>query len=155
MALATDVQNRVNTDLLIALTNQGDRGASSVDTTVLGYAVADATAQFETDVGVEFDEDDDQHVAAGILGTLFYLHLYADRHTPAMQQAKELWEGRLDRARKAFGANRRMLPTSGSNLKASDQVNDTAPDGDRGRFQDVVPKLPGFDTDELVDEDGL
>jgi hypothetical protein len=92
---------------------------------------------------VAFDETIKVHVAAVSFGTLYYLHSYSGMQTDAMDKAQTRWETWLNRASERIGDRSRLLPQTSSPLKVTEQPLDTAPDFDRGRWQDVVPDLPG------------
>ena len=67
MALADDVQDRVPEKRLIALTNpRVDQTGKSVDTTLLGKAVTDATALFQKALRKTYDSTDTFHVSMGV-----------------------------------------------------------------------------------------
>ena len=133
MALADDVQNRIPTQRLVELTRQ-DSSATTVDTTKLGYAVADAGAEFLRRVGTSLDDSDAAHVAAGVEGVLYYLHLWAHGASDqATQNVQERWDRWLDRIRRSETRDR-VVPTAGSVVDSTDRV----PLGDRSRWKGYV-----------------
>lgn len=62
MALADDVQARIPTRRLRELTNRDSNNATTVNTTVLGYAVTAVEGAFKTYAGEEYDGSLEQHV---------------------------------------------------------------------------------------------
>jgi len=144
MALAAEVQARYPSKLLIQLTQRGDQSATTVNSTLLGYAVTDATYEFQNIAGVAYDGTDARHVAAAVKLVVALLHQWGE--TPGekadsmMTQAIEACE----RVAKVTG-RQRIRPTSSSVLTPSSELQGTEevrPDTDREAFDDYVPKAP-------------
>lgn len=123
MALTDRVTARLSSQRLIELTNPDNAGASSVDTTRLGYAATDTMADFEIYAGVEYDDDDERHVAVGIDGVVFHLARNAGLVAPEIEQR---WHQRLEALGKVTGRNR-VTPVTSSNLQASRESTASSP----------------------------
>lgn len=121
MSLATEAQARLPSALLLQLTNQSDTTATSVDTTILGYAATDAAAEFEQEVGVAFDSTVASHVAAGIAGVLYYLYLYTGKSGAAVEGAETRWRQRLKSLATTLGSAAPVYPVT---TALTDQVLD-------------------------------
>ncbi len=139
MALATRVQNRVRTQLLIELTNPNDKTATTVETTVLGYAVTDTAADFETYAGVAYDDTDARHVAEAVRGVVVRLEVNAGR---AKAERLTEWQDRMDRMFRLRHGNDRIMPQSSSRLTPQTE----APSGEvrpwfdlEETFNDLIP----------------
>jgi len=145
MPLATDVQNRVSTQLLVELTNPGSSvpSASTVDTARLALAVADAQAEFRTRVGLAFDDTDARHVDAGIQGVLVKLEDYAGRSTEDAQRRRQRWADLLSALARSVGSRRRISPVSSGTLLPSTEAAQALPDFDRSRWRGLTPNMPG------------
>lgn len=145
MALADEVTARYSTQRLVELTNADDKTATTVDTTVLGYAVTDATGEFETRVGVTYDNSNSKHVAVAVQGVLYYLRLYMGVENDALRQSEAKWrEGMTALGR--VTARDRILPQTKSVLSPSaEQQNSEVvrPDMDREHWDNFVPQPPG------------
>ncbi len=142
MALSDEVKTRVGASLLIQLTNQNTPGAGTIDDTVLDAAAADAEAEFSIETGVAYDNSIASHVMAGVKGTLFYLHEYTEASSTAQERRKTRWFQLLSKIAGTVGGERRILPDSNSPLEPSVQRDNTRPDFDRTRWDDVVPNMP-------------
>lgn len=143
MPLADDVKARINDERLRALTNQGARAATAVNDAVLDLAVADATADFELDVGLPFDDSVASHVAAGIQGVLYYLESYASGESEAVGRMRTRWERMLAKLARTVGSDAPLLaetdspielpqneqtrPAANSEVAWGDVILDTAP----------------------------
>lgn len=112
MALADEVQSRVPSALLLQLTNQGSTTATTVDTTILGLAAADAAAEFELETGLELDVTIASHVAAGVAGALYYLHTYTGKTGNVVDAHETRWRAWMRRVAATAGADMRVLPQS-------------------------------------------
>ena len=143
MSLSDEVQTRTSEKLLIALTNQDVTGpALSINTDVLDAAVADAQAEFGIQVGVSYDNSIASHVAAGVKGVLYYLQEYTEAETAAQDKRRKRWFSLLSNLAGTVGGEKRILPSSDSPLEPSTQQDDTRPDFDRSRWDDMVPDMP-------------
>lgn len=83
MTLAAAVTARYSNEFLVGLTNQADRAATTVDTTILGYAATDVEAQFAVLTGLTYDDTDAAHVAACCPGVLWQLQRYTGKDDKA------------------------------------------------------------------------
>lgn len=145
--LVEAVRDRYSEQLLVELTNPGVQGDASVNDLRLRTACDDAEAEFLTQAGVAFDLSNAEHVAACVLGAVYYLHLYSGMQTDLMARTRTLWENRLEAISVRVGSRRRIRPTSSSTLIPSTQRVGQQPDFDRARFDDVVARLPGGETE--------
>ncbi len=142
MALVDEVTTRIADTLLRQLTNQSKTGNQSVDATVLAAAADDAEAEFALETGVTYDNSVAAHVAAGVKGTLFYLHEYTEAGSAAQDRRRVRWENLLRKIEGTIGAGTKVVPASTSPLEESIQEGNTRPDFDRERWDDVVPDMP-------------
>ena len=145
MALADDVQNRVSANLLRELTNQGDTTATTTNTTLLGYAVSDATGEFLVETGMALDTTKAQHVAAGVVGVLYYLYSYSGIESSTATKQREQWYRWLSKIDSTEGAGRRLHPTTTSKLTPVDQLLGSKPDMGRTRFSEYTMNMPRRD----------
>ena len=142
MALADDVQNRVSANLLRELTNQGDTSATTVNTTVLGYAAADAAGEFLVETGLTLDTSKAQHVAAGVIGVLYYLYSYSGIETSTATKQREQWYRWLSKIDSTEGGGRRLLPSTTSKLSPTEEREGARPDFERSRFSEYTLTMP-------------
>ena len=145
MALSDRVLERYGStsEFLRQLTNPNDKDAATVDTTILGYATADAEGDFPTYAGADYDETIARHVSAGILGTIAYLKSYSTSQKSADANLAKFHD-RLRDIRKV-GAGKRVAWTTDSPLTptARTSVDGTIrPDFDRPVFDDIAVERP-------------
>lgn len=139
--LATAVQARVPTDRLIQLTRKNSVGSTTVDSTVLEYAVTDAAAQFLISAGVTFDDTNAEHIMLGVQGVMALLSMWNGQE--AGEKDRFRFVQALERYR-AVHANARITPVGTRTTGPSDDVDSTGqerrPEFDRTRFDrlDVV-----------------
>jgi hypothetical protein len=152
MALADDVQNRVKTATLVQLTNPNDVTATTVDTTQLGYAVADAEAEFTIETGLSYDTTIAGHVLAGVSGVLYYLHSYAGMERANVEGLRTRWENALRKVASTLGNERRIMPTTSSVLDPSDETQDARPDHDRQRWDGYTVSLNRTRSRDVADD---
>jgi len=142
VSLSSEVQARIPASTLRELTNQGSTGVVAINTTVLDAAAADAAAEFELEVGLTFDATDARHVAAGVQGVLYYLHLCAGPPKRELADAlRERWERAMAKLATTLGGEARLLPRSGSTLDPTQERSGARPDHDRARWRDYVVGL--------------
>lgn len=143
MALITDVQNRIRTQLLVELTNPNDKAATTVDTTFLQRIVDDTEADFEVYGCGVFDATDARYVAQGVIGVLLRLQAYGAK-IPQPALALAAWqEGLYERLRMVTG-NDRIRPKTSSKLTPSPEQLGSEKvrplfDGSGGLFEDLLP----------------
>ena len=142
MALADEVSNRLSANLLRELTNQGDTSATTVNTTVLGYAATDAAGEFLVETGLTLDTTKAQHVAAGVIGTLYYLYSYSGIETSTATKQREQWYRWLTKIDGTEGAGRRLHPSTTSDLSPTAQLAGARPDMERSRFSEYTLTMP-------------
>ena len=138
MTLATEVTTRIPNSRLVQLTNQGDRSAGSVNSTVLAAAATDAEAEFYQLVGVLFDSTVAAHVTSGVWGCLYYLESYAAGESPATELLRKRWHLGCARLAKSLGADQPLLPQTLSPLEYDEDVPTRRPDNDRQAWGDVI-----------------
>ena len=143
MTLQTNVTTRISAALLIELTNQGDRTATTINTTVLDAAVADAQAEFLDEVGLAYDDTVAQHVRAGVMGVQYYLQSYLAIESEAFGRLRDRWQRTLGQLGRSLGANRRIMPQTSAVTLPSTPVNNALPTQDKTRWRDYVPNMPG------------
>lgn len=140
--LSAEVQIRISNTLLVQLTNKHETAPSTVNTTILDAAAEDASAEFEIETGVALDTSIKSHVAAGVQGTIYYLHEYNDVSGAAHDRRRQRWENVLRKLEGTVGAGTKILPSSTSTLEESEQPDGRRPDFDRERWRDIVPDPP-------------
>lgn len=139
MALIDEVQARYSMERLLELTNPDARTATTVNTTRLAYAVADAEAEFASTVGTAFDSSDAQHVALGCQGVLVYLMQYQGLVGDEYGKLRTDWKDQLQRLRKTSGANAWAAPQTTSNLNPTREDADQTPPFDPDNLADWMP----------------
>ena len=141
MALADDIQNRISTQLLTELTNPNDATATTVDTTILGYAISDVTGDFLS-YGITLDSTDASHLAVAIDGVLFRLNSY--KGIPANKLETRFYAG-LDRIEQV-GPRSHILPVTDSEVTPSDErpdsISEVRPAFDPDHFGGFAPRPP-------------
>lgn len=157
MTLAQDVQNRIPPSRLVQLTNHSPEGTSagSVDTTVLGYAVADAKAEFQRVSGIAYDESSANHVPLGVEGTMCYL-IQRKGFGAEARAALESWQAALKRFGESEATGQRWFsPGTNAPYTSTRPESGERPDADRSRFDGLVPRAPSsFGTRRSTRTDG-
>lgn len=142
MALIDRVKNRVAAQKLKELTNINNRDKNpSIDDTQLGYSVDDAIGDLKTYGNVVYDDTDDRHVAAAVLGVVLYLKVY--KLEGQAEDRLEKWQKRLKDNLRMVTHNNRIKPKSSSQLQPAEE----APNGEIVRphfdtevgFSDLIP----------------
>lgn len=138
MALADAVQARLSVVRLAELTNPDDPPGTvaGVNAARLAAAATDAEAEFTRIVGVAFSASDPAHIAAGLLGVLYYLHTYGGLDTDLLLREYDKWIEALERLRSTY-QGRWIAPSTTSRLRPSRERTD-------------VPILPSFDADRFA-----
>lgn len=129
--LSTAVQARINSKMLINLTNDdGPPAPTTVNTTRLLEACKDAIGKFEMLTGIAHDTTIYGHVAALITGVLYYLELYKSREGALVTMHGKQFFAECKSIREIAS----WIPvTSNSKLSASSDANGALPDMDRSR----------------------
>lgn len=138
MALSDDVQNRIPSTRLIELTNPRDSSATSIDTTVLGYAVTDITGDFELLSCETFSDSNPVHVAICVPAVVGKLYEYDGRMSPQHNESYDVFVAKCDRLREG------NIPGPETNAPY-DVVwpdSDTRKKFDRRNFNDYRPLSP-------------
>lgn len=144
MALSDRAIARYSLDALLKLSNPDTTATAVNDTTRIGLAETDAMAEFETMVGVVYDNDNTKHVVAGL--QLFILKLMEYGSVPS--KVLEAQRDRVEKMLEALGnvtARDRIEPKSSSQRTPSDEnPSDTElrPDFDDQYFTDLIPGAP-------------
>lgn len=151
MSLTTIAQTRIPAAELVQLTNPGDRSATTVDSTVLAAAVADAEAEFQLETGLEFDSAVAAHAAIGWVGVRYYLESYAGgAAAQGVDQTRQRWERGLAKIARMLGGDLPLLPQTLSPLQSPTTTTERAPDNDRAAWGDVIlDRGPGRAEDDL------
>lgn len=142
-ALATAWQARISSQQQIQLTNADTEGGTSVNTTRLAAAETDASNQFFTLTGVEFDSTDTLHITIGVLGVTYFLYSY--RGLPKsgpVEAAKQEWEQACSRYAKTGGALVWGTPLTNSNLQPTEDESGELPRFDRRVLSELIPRMP-------------
>lgn len=117
MSLSTVVQARVAAQLLRELTNHGDSAATSINTTRLDAACADAVGLFGQRVGVAFDETVAAHLPAAVACVVWLLHVYTGEGGASLEEAQKRWEELGNYLSRTLGS-RRPAPAETSSAYA-------------------------------------
>ena len=150
MTLSANVQGRISSQLLIELTNQSDVAATTLNTTVLDYAIADAQGEFLTFVGKAYDDSEATHVPVGVDGVMYYLNKYTGATTEHLDTLRTRFFRGMSALATTQGAERRLTPQSTSTNTPSTETSGRRPDHDRDRWADFVPdSMRSDDADEL------
>lgn len=121
MALTDEVIARVSGQRLIELTNPGSPSATSNDTTRLANAATDASAEMQMTIGEAYDGSNAMHVAAGVEGVLYYLHLRAGTPGGTINEYETRWRSWLGKLAQVRGRDR-LLPKTDSKLTQPSEV---------------------------------
>ena len=149
MALIDEVKGRISEGLLRELTNQGDTTATGINDTVLAYAVTDAEGEFLIETGLALDSSSAKHVAAGVVGVIYYLYSYSGLQTETADRQRQRWERLMLKVDSTEGAGRRIMPDTTSTLTPTAERIGSRPDFERSRWGDYVPRMPvGDDSDD-------
>jgi hypothetical protein len=151
-ALATAWQVRLPITVQVDLTNQGVEGATTVNTTVLGAAEADASSQFFHKTGLAFDSTNAEHIAVACFGVTYFLYVYRGQpKSNVVEAARDDW----DKACAAFARTRGALtwnsPQTDSLLNPTRDDPGALPQFDRRVLGDLVPRAPLTGTTGDVD----
>ena len=139
--LATEVQTRIDTPTLVQLTNRGSNTATTVNTTLLAAAVADAQAEFGLLTGLTYDQTNALHTAVGVIGVHAFLLGYGDPGQ-VTNPVRDRWLAQLEQIAVSKGTRRRILPSTSSELEPSEEVDGTLPDFDRARWRQLTLDSP-------------
>lgn len=158
MALADEVTARYSDQELIELTNPEDGTATTINTTLLGYAVTDVQAEFEIRQIGEYDASDAKHVTVAVEGVLARLKTFA-RTGKVGGSGNDEWEWWIENRCKALakvaGMKKVTAQTSTETTQSSelpDGVTTVRPWADSVRFRHRQV-LPPFGVDASDDND--
>ena len=152
MTLLTEVQRRLSTGILKDLTNQGTTGTSVVEVEdITNAAIEDAKEEFLDETGLTFDETDNGHIRAGIMGVLYYLHTYTNKSTESLERQERRWLKALQQISRTRGAERRILPATSVLSEPSVPTAGLLPEEDITRWNEYTLDSPlGSDRDDLI-----
>ena len=111
MTLATEVTDRYGDQYMVNLTNPQGPGFTTVDTTRLGLAAADVTAEFLMITATTLDLTDALHVAVAVEGVVALLLHRTGNPGGAGEARWEAWRARLFQVAKVTGRDR-VAPTT-------------------------------------------
>lgn len=143
MPLSTHVTDRHSTQYLIELTNPQNRNATTVNTTLLGFAADDVDALFDVYTGVAYDDSDAQHIAVAVQGVIAFLLRRTGQATA--QERIDEWVTSMRSLSRIEGRNR-ITPDSTTRMQpsADDRLTSTPrPAFDDRHFDSFIPKAPG------------
>lgn len=143
MSFVTEVQTRVSAQLLLELTRQDQPDETTSAAAVLAAASADAVAEFEVETQLDADDTNAEHVAAMVVGIVWFLHEYTGVGSDRAEKYRQRWQGWLSRLAAARGAEMRILPKTSSVKRPSEPLVDEVPYSDVTRWDDYVLGAPG------------
>lgn len=138
--LATEVTARFSTAYLKGLTNPQVSNASSINTTILGYACTDVQADFKIYVGADYVETNAAHISAAVECVILKLMMRTGQYNNS--ELEKRCQQRLKDLALIDGRNRVMPISSGEVADSSEEAGQPA-DFDRGRFPHYQPDSPG------------
>ena len=141
MSLLTEVTSRVPEQTLIDLTRQKDTNATTVNTSLLGLACTDVTAEFAVYVNAALDLTDARHVPVAVAGVLMTLREWLPARPDGIDKDRERWIERC-RALARVSSRDRIQITSSSDLTPSEEVTGTEsvrPYFDPADMRDFLP----------------
>lgn len=128
--LATAVTNRVNSPILITLTNNDSTPpATSVNNTRLVAACEDALGKFEALTGTAGDTSNYIHLSILVGGVLYFLELYKSREGALISQHSKQFFSECQSLREKAVA----MPHSNSKYSPSQEATGSLPDMDKAR----------------------
>lgn len=113
MALISEVIARYSPSKLVQLTTQDDTSATTVNMTVLGYAVTDVEGYIEVYAGAAYDNDDARFVALACDGVVTLLQARKRGLILEQDEGWRRWVTRVKELAEVTGRNR-VLPKSSS-----------------------------------------
>jgi hypothetical protein len=150
MTLATEVQARVPSAVLVALTNPRSPDATSINSTTLAQACTSIEAFLGTYAQETYDGTVPIHLEVAIKGVVGLLRLWGAGY---YEGDKAFWEDfKSDcEAIAKTRARARITPTTNSDLTPSDENATGAemrPWADDSGYRALLPRRVGSDTDE-------
>jgi len=149
MALADDVTDRIEDQVLIELTNPDSRTATTINTTLLALAVTDVESAFTLYGETTYDSTEGTHVLLGVQGVIAVLEPY----TRLGHLGGESWDAflaALDRLR-LTSSRARITPQTDSPMTRTSRTiseNDPAPPFDWPNFRKTQPRSRDANYDE-------
>ena len=151
MTLLSEVNRRLSEELRADLTNQDTRGTGlSPVTDKINAAIEDMKEEFLDETGIDFDENNQRHIRVGVFGTLYYLHIWTNKNTEAIERFERRWNKFLIQVARSQGAERRVLPRTTVTSQPSTPQAGRLPEEDPVRWNDYVLDPPkGSETDSF------
>lgn len=150
MSLQSEVTSRVPNQTLVDLTNQKDTNATTVNTTILGLACTDVTAEFAVYANQTLDLTDARHVPVAVAGVLTTLREWLPAKPEGTDKDRERWIERC-RSLARVTSRDRIAFTSSSELTPSEEVSGTEtvrPYFDRSEMADFIPEPNSTGSDD-------
>lgn len=152
--LALAVSERISSDRLIQLTNPDSKNASTINETKITIAATDTKSKFKILTGVDYDNTNTDHIAFAVEGVIILLMKWAGRETSTVEAMISEWESKLGQFRLTAGGNKRLSPTTDSQLTPTKDKRGrdiiVRPDFDSTRFDNIKPNAPfGSGNDDL------
>lgn len=135
MALSDRVTARYSNTRLVSLTNPDTSAATTtVDSTRLAAACADAETEFRLVCGVAYDDTDETHYPAAVLAVEWKLLCYGGAQDAATKTVEDRFLAAAERLALTRGGRARITPQTSSPLTPSDEAPngvEVRPDFDR------------------------
>lgn len=145
-ALTDAVVARVPNARLVQLTNKDSRSANTVNTTVLGLAADDATAEFEIKASRTFDDTNAKHLRIVVGGVIAFLISYKGQEGEVNGSAALNAYAKRCEDFRGQDVNKRVQPVGSRTLGPSPDVEADGsarrPEFDRPRFDDLDVSPP-------------
>lgn len=116
MSLSSNVQGRYQTRRLVALTNPEDRTGTTIDTTRLNYACADAEAEFQRRTATEYDDTEAAHVDVCVELVVLKLMERGGGSIEATERQRQRVEQQFDSLARVTGRDRPSPAGTGENI---------------------------------------
>ena len=142
MPLTTHVTDRYSDAYLRTVTNPQNPNATSTNTTLLANAATDVDALFEVYSGVEYDDDNQLHIAVAVDGVISFLLQRTGQS--AARERMDAWITAMRALSRVEGRNR-LTPDSSTKMVPSKDDRLTAtprPAFDDRHFDSVLPGRP-------------
>ena len=141
--LATAVTNRINSPMLIALSNNDSSPpATTVNSARLLLACADALGKFEALTGIASDTSNFVHLSVLVGGVLYFLEMYKSREGAMVSGHGRQFFLECQSLRERAC----LLPSTNSVLVPSSEQTGSRPDMDRDRSPFKTPGYTGFES---------
>ena len=149
MALSDDVTNRMASQRLIEVTNDRDSTATTVDTTILGYAATDISADFELLSSENYDSTNAVHVAIAVPAVMGKLYEYQGRISPMANESYDIFVAKCTRLREGNIPG----PATNSVVTVTDPTGTVRKEFDWKNMRDYKPKYPRGTSGTTTDDE--